>query len=167
MEKCAWKMGPVSPVIPAMMPRDLKEHTSLLALTGEMEALPRASVRHGNWMNLANVKKMCEANGVAKPTEGTGKVGKNGKRSILKRDWVLVLLRGLFPTMDQEEMNNLLRKFMGTWDPSKMACPTEVMDCVEGLDHEEQDESYVKRVKDLARKARDASAEVQGRGLLK
>ena len=163
---CPWKMCGITPVIPALMPAELKTHTSLLTATGELESLPKASVRLGNWLSLANIKKMCRANGIAQPERGTGKPNAKGVRSLLKRDWAQVLVRGFFPEMDEDSLKELLQRFMGTWDPTKMACPTEVVECVEGLDAEEQDQSYIKRVKELAQKAREATAELQGRGSL-
>ena len=166
VEECTWKMCSIAPVIPAMMPEPLKTRTSLLAPTSELESLPKASIRHGNWLDVASVKKLCAANKIAKPARGSGKVLPNGNRTILKRDWLRVLIAGFFPDMPQEDVQKLMAKLMGTWDPTRLACPKDVMDCVEGLDKEEQDQSFVKRVRELARKARDDAAEVQGRGAL-
>ncbi|CAE7587809.1 unnamed protein product [Symbiodinium sp. CCMP2592] len=163
---CQWKMCAITPVIPALMPAELKHKTSLLTATGELESLPKASVRIGNWLSLENIKRLCKANGIAQPARGTGKPNAKGVRSVLKRDWARVLVSGFFPDLDEESVNEILRKFMGTWDPTKLACPSEVVECVEGLDAEERDQSYIKRVKELAQKAKEAAAEVQGRGFM-
>ncbi|CAE7835620.1 unnamed protein product [Symbiodinium sp. CCMP2592] len=117
---CSWKMCSVTPVIPAMMPEQLKNLTSLLTPSSELEPLPKAAVRLGNWLDKATVRKLCLANGIAQPSQGTGKPGKKGVRSLRKADWVVALVRGMFPDMPEDEQHKILKMFMKTWDPRQL-----------------------------------------------
>ena len=124
---------------PAAVPARLKQHSCVLEAVSPVEPLLKAALRSGRcFLDVPALKKCCVANGAADPTP-TGKVGKKGKRSIMKIDRALVLLAKLFPEIPagSEEHSKLLQGIMGERSqPMTEACAVDVLAGVKLLDRD-------------------------------
>ncbi|CAE6964982.1 unnamed protein product, partial [Symbiodinium sp. CCMP2456] len=124
---------------PAAVPARLKEHSCVLEAVSPVEPLLKAALRSGRcFLDVPALKKLCVANGAADPTP-TGKVGKKGKRSIMKIDRAQVLLAKIFPEIPagSEEHSKILQGIMGDRSqPMTEACAADVLAGVKLLDRD-------------------------------
>ena len=99
---------------PAAVPPQLRHHSCVLEATSPVEPLLKAALRTGRcFLDVPALKKCCVAN-AAPDAVPTGKVQKNGRRSILKRDRARVLIAKLFPDIDSETEQRILAGILGT-----------------------------------------------------
>ena len=124
-DKCVWEGITVAPVIPALMPQMARLHNSVLKAI-HIEPLPKAAVRNGVYMDASTVKGVCSANKIF-PTEGSGKPNKNGKRNMVKIDWVKALVAHFFPLASEKDAELMVLGIMGVTKLTER-CPDEVVD---------------------------------------
>ncbi|CAE7242719.1 cyp6, partial [Symbiodinium sp. CCMP2456] len=113
-----WSAAVPEPVIPAMIPEDLRPAACLLTLKHPFEKL------------------IAKLNSVAMPEEGSGAANsRTGRRNHIKIDFASALVHHLFPRLrpDDEEYQRMVRDLAGT--KRKLTdCPDEVLAAVSVLD---------------------------------
>ena len=126
---------------PACVPANLRRFGCVLQPSSPIETLVKAALRSGSCeLDVPTLKKCSVANNAPDP-KPTGKLLKNGARSILKADRAAALLSKLFPEIshDSEEWSKMMNGILGTKISSMSEdCAAEILDGVKALDQDNQ-----------------------------
>ena len=124
-------------VPPAALPTEMRTHGSLLKALREPEPLVKAALRSGLTLDLPSLRQCCRENNAGQPVP-TGAVGKSGRRSVLKRDWVTLLMSKVFPdlSVDSEEYHKIFEGLAGKQKLLSEDIADEVLEGIRALDPE-------------------------------
>ena len=159
---CKWKMGTLEPVLPMKVPGQLQHLNSVLVVRDGPYSLPRAAVKMGCWMTKPMLQNVARANGVQVPA-GTGKMNKDGKRTVLKSDVAWALVNKWWRHLPADEKKECVRRLCFGASHTVTA-PLDIVSAVRMLDHNNA-ETFA-GLSSLAEKALDESEKARARGLV-
>ena len=160
---CGWRMCKVRPVLPTLVPAQLRTLHSVLQVTDGPYSMPAAAVKFGCYMQKPALRKLALANGILVP-EGTGAMNKKTKqRSVLKPDWAWALAHKFWSAATQEEQQAMVDGMCRGFQP-KLRAPMEVLKSVQMLDHDNAE--TFRDLQAFAERAQEEAEKAQGRGRL-